>query len=371
MLDFTSAMYLGLPHASWSLRPWGQLSTGRPAALAELPCAQAVAGKLAALQGSECATLGPSTLHLFWDLFGILAAKALAIYMDGGVYPIARWGVERAAARGVPTQSFPHHNANALRGALRIDELRRRCPVVVTDGFCPGCGKAAPLAAYLELARRYGGYLVVDDTQALGILGETPNPDAPYGRGGGGSLRWCEVSGTELLVISSLAKGFGVPVALLAGSKKTVQSFEAHSETRVHCSPPSVAALHAAEHALTLNQQQGDTLRLRLAQLVSCFRNRLALVGFSAIGGLFPVQTLAPARSLDALTLHERMLRLGTRTVLRRAHTDGGPQISFLITARHSPGEIDRAIDALANAARNQRVKTIPSEASHETRMQL
>ena len=33
VLDFTSALYLGLQHPSRSLRPWRQFTTGAPAAL--------------------------------------------------------------------------------------------------------------------------------------------------------------------------------------------------------------------------------------------------------------------------------------------------------------------------------------------------
>src|SRR5574341_1890957 len=108
-----------MQHPSRSWLPWAQLTTGVPAALASPVIARTIAQKLAALQSCEAATLAPSTLHLFWDLFGILAKDAVAIYMDAGIYPIARWGVERAAARGVPVRSFPHHNAEALRRQLQ------------------------------------------------------------------------------------------------------------------------------------------------------------------------------------------------------------------------------------------------------------
>ena len=46
-------------------------------------------------------------------------------------------------------------------------------------------------------------------------------------------------------------------------------------ETRVHCSPPSVANIRAAAHALELNRTCGDALRLRLAGLVGRFRTAL------------------------------------------------------------------------------------------------
>ena len=150
----------------------------------------AVARELAALQGCQRGSLAPSTLHLFWDLFGMMAGPRWAIFMDEGLYPIGRWGVERAAGRGVPVTWFPHHDPAAL--LRRLDQLpARRRPVVVADGLCPGCGGAAPIADYLQIVRARGGLLILDDTQALGILGHSPGPHNPYGRGGGGSLRHC------------------------------------------------------------------------------------------------------------------------------------------------------------------------------------
>jgi 8-amino-7-oxononanoate synthase len=336
-------------HPSRSLRPWPRLTTGVPAALATPVSAVQVAQTLASLQGCERGVLAPSTLHLFWDLFGILSGDGVVIYMDAGVYPIARWGVERAAGRGVVVRCFAHHDSDALYHLLKRDAHRRTRPLVVTDGWCTRCGKPAPIAAYLAHAREFGGRLLMDDTQALGILGDGPDPDTPYGRGGGGLLRWFNIEGPDVLVVSSLAKGLGVPVAVLAGSEAEIRRFEAQSETQMHCSPPSAAVVHAVEHALALNRQCGDALRRRLAQLVHRFRNRLAKAGFSARGGIFPVQVLTPVAGIGIRTLHTRLLRLGVRTVLLRAHSGQGAELSFLINARHSPGDIDYAMEALAH----------------------
>ena len=348
MLDFTSSLYLGLCHPSCSLRPWSRLTTGRPAALAPPPNAREVAQVIAALQGCERGTLGTSTLHLFWDLFGILAAQRVAIYVDAGAYPIARWGVERAAGRGVPVNTFAHHDPGALQRFLRRDAWRPLRPLVVTDGFCPGCGTSAPIAAYLDQVRDFGGCLILDDTQALGVFGHSPGFDAPYGRGGGGMLPWSHIGGPDVLVVSSLAKAFAAPVAILSGNKAAVDRFESNSETRMHCSPPSIAAIRAAEHALAVNRDHGDALRLRLATLVSRFRRRTAQAGLCFSGGLFPVQTLAPLPGIDPAALHQRLLDLGIRTVLHRARNGHGARISFLIMARHGPEAIDSAVDALA-----------------------
>ena len=238
MLDFTSALYLGFRHAHDALPPWTQLTTGRPAALEPAPEAVVLAQDLAQLLGCERAVLVPSTLHLFWDLFDVLAHDRIAIYVDAGTYPIARYGVERAAAKGVPTSTFPGHDPAALASLLQRDRATGRRPVVVTDGLCTATGRTAPLADYLKLIRGWNGYLVVDDTQAFGILGANPAPAAPYGRGGAGTPACRALTGPGLIIGSSLAKGFGAPLAVLAGSAEVIAKFEGLSGTRVLSSPP-------------------------------------------------------------------------------------------------------------------------------------
>src|SRR2546429_601240 len=120
-------------HPSAALRPWGRLTTGAPAALGSPPETPRVEAALASLQGCERAALSPSTLHLCWDLFGLLSPGEVVIHVDAGAYPVSRWGVERAAARGVAARTFPHHDAAALRARLSQGERRTR-PLVLCDG---------------------------------------------------------------------------------------------------------------------------------------------------------------------------------------------------------------------------------------------
>jgi 8-amino-7-oxononanoate synthase len=350
VLDFTSALYLGLRHPSPSLRPWLELTTGKPAALEPPPDAGAVARELAKLQGCERGTLLPSTLHLFWDLFGVLARDRVRIYMDAGSYAIARWGVERAAARGIPVQSFPHHDAAAARELIERDRAAGGYPVIVSDGFCPKCGKAAPLDRYLDHVERRRGYLVLDDTQALGILGERPNAAVPYGYDGGGSLRHAGINSRRVIAGSSLAKGFGVPIAVLAGSAALVGRFEEQSETRVHSSPPAAPLIRAAERALMVNHVDGDSWRMHLLTLVRRLHLGLRRIGITAGRGLFPTVTIKPPRHLDAATLHGRLLQLGIRTVAIAGCRALGPRVALLVTVLHASSDIDQAVEAIGRA---------------------
>jgi 8-amino-7-oxononanoate synthase len=350
---FTSALYLGLAHGSAALRPWPRLTAGAPAALVSPAGSQPVARHLAALVGTEAAALGVSTLHLFWDLCGQLRRRPVRILFDRHLYPVGRWGIERAAAAGVPAAPFAHQDAAALSRRLANGPGLR--PVIVTDGLCPDCGRVPPLDRYLALAEAHGGWLLVDDSQALGLLGRSPGPGCPYGHGGGGTPVFRGIRGISsprLLLVSSLAKSFGAPIAMLAGAQETVRSFLDASETLVYSSPPSVAAIRAAEAALAVNRERGDELRARLADRVARFRRGLREIGLSAGGGLSPVQNLGISAGLDPAALQRRLQAAGVDAVLRRGKCRPGRFLTFLLRADQAPEEIDRTVEALARITR-------------------
>jgi 8-amino-7-oxononanoate synthase len=249
-IDFTSSLYLGMRHPSGVLTPFRQLTIGVPAAVRSPAQAEELGGSLARLMGCSAGILGTSTLHVFWDLFCVLCRPQSAILIVGEIYPIALWGIERAAAFGVPVARVGVHDPERV---LRRAQAWSHCgirPIIVTDGISFPEGRIAPLAPYAQIAAAHGGLLVIDDTQALGVLGSGPTARSPYGRGGGGSFRFHGLVGPHLVGVCSLAKAFGVPVAVLAGSRLMVQTFQAKSATRRHSSPPSMAVLAAAARAI-------------------------------------------------------------------------------------------------------------------------
>jgi 8-amino-7-oxononanoate synthase len=345
---FTSALYLGLAHGSGDLRPWPRLTAGAPAALVPPAGSRSVARRLAQLVGTEAATLGVSTLHLFWDLFGQLRRRPVRILADRHLYPVGRWGIERAA--DVPVSFFAHHKAADL--SCRLEHGPKLPPVIVTDGLCPDCGRVPPLDLYLALAEQHGGWVLVDDSQSLGLLGRNPGPGRPYGLGGGGSPAFHGIESPRLLCLSSLAKSFGAPLAMLAGSKEAVRSFLEDSETLVYASPPSVAAIRAAEAALAINRERGDDLRTQLAERVIRFRRRLREIGLSSGGGLSPVQNLEIPAGLDPITLWRRLQASGVQAVLRQGRCRPASFLTFLLRADQVPEEIDRAVEALVRSRR-------------------
>ncbi|MCJ8166190.1 aminotransferase class I/II-fold pyridoxal phosphate-dependent enzyme [Pontibacter sp. E15-1] len=347
MDDFTSALYLGLRHATTAIQPWQHLTTGVPAALYEPASHRHLASELARMQGLEKGVLAPSSLHLFWDVLGKLTKNTLVL-ADEKVYQITRWGLERAACRGVTVAYFAHHSPAGL-----VQQLQQHGPfrhlVVITDGWCPHCGRAAPLPAYLALARKHHGLLLLDDTQALGVLGDRPTRQCPYGAGGGGLLKWYGLRGQDIITVCSLAKGFGVPIAVLAGSTNRVNDFLKRSDTRVHCSPASAAHVQAALHALSVNRNKGDKLRRKLLQRVQLFKQLLAAQGLQTLGGFFPVQTLASTGGMAPQLLHQKLRERGIRALLLEPHAaTGTPVLAFCLSAAHTLSQLKRVAACLS-----------------------
>jgi 8-amino-7-oxononanoate synthase len=350
MLDFTSALYLGIRHPSQSLAPWSQLTTGKPAVLGSPPGSRALASALAELQGCERATLLPSTLHLFFDLFEVLRSEGMRLYIDAGAYPMARWGAERAASRGTLLRQFPHYDPVSAQHMIERDRASGLRPIILADGFCPECGRAAPLPEYLRCVIRDRGYVVLDDTQALGIWGQAPDQHNPYGSGGGGSLRLHNICSPNVIIGSSLAKGFGVPIAALSGGAKLISQFVRRSETRVHASPPSIAVLRAAHHALMVNAARGDAIRRHLAQLVTCFRKQNRGAGLSGPHGIFPVQAVASDPHRDPVRLHRMLRAAGVLTLVVHKRTAPVEKLLFVFTALHRIEDVAQATNILAAA---------------------
>ncbi|WP_338846015.1 aminotransferase class I/II-fold pyridoxal phosphate-dependent enzyme [Massilia sp. W12] len=347
MLDFANALYLGWRHPAHTLGGWAALTTGQPAWLAEVPGSRRLAAGLARLQGLPAATLCTSSLHLFWDLFGLLAHARCLILFDAACYPVLGWGVERAQGRGARVQRFAAHDAQALARHLQQARAQGWQAVIVSEGFTPALGRFAPLPQYAELAQQYGALLVLDDTQALGLF-DAPQAGHPCGVGGGGSVSRFGLQDAPVLVGSSLAKAFGAPLAALAGARELIAEFDMRAATREHSSPPNQAAVNAALRALTLNGTEGEARRQRLWRNLAHWRQGVAQLGLESGGGLFPQQTLLGP--WDWADLYRFLRRRGVRSLLRNAARG----LSFILNADHEREQIAFVLQLIADWLQRQ-----------------
>lgn len=343
-LDFSSALYLGMKHSSQELLPWSSLTTGTPAALKGPRIAQLMSAQLAQMMGAEAGLTFPSTLHLFRDLFNMLMEEDALFFIDNRTYPISSWGLETVIAKGATVVSFGYEGSSKLK-ELVMDRLRPgQKAVIVSDGWCTPCGIALPLQAYLSVLKPLGGLLVLDDTQALGVLGKKPTRQMPYGFGGGGVIPWLDIKDSGVLIGSSLAKGFGVPVAVAAGSYFWMKKLIQNSLSQIHCSPPSNAEFRAMQHAFQINTQNGDHLRQLLLNNVLFFKKALLSTGIDTSGGIFPVQMLKGISKEAAHYLLDRLSENGIQAVMVK-NNENASSACFILRADHTIKDIRQITD--------------------------
>jgi 8-amino-7-oxononanoate synthase len=112
-----------------------------------------------------------------------------------------------------------------------------------------------------ELKVTHPTLLIADDSHGLGITGS---------HGGGIYSQLQAPSGVEVLVVSSLAKAFGIPGGVILGSRERIQQIKKHPFFG-GASPASPAFLHALRHG-------GDLYREARAQLRRNIRHFRRLV---------------------------------------------------------------------------------------------
>ncbi len=339
MLDFSSSLYLGLNHATQQLDSWHSLTLGKPTSLEPTADYDELTRELEQLTGTKNMMLGTSTVQLLFDFAIWLQKKSVTFFLDEDCYPIAK-KVFIAVNHIGRTKILRHYDPGDLVRGLRSRLNPNKRPVLVIDGYSQVKGEICPLLQYCEVLERHHGILIIDDTQLLGVYGQDAQLDLPYGRGGGGAVKAIDCSYKNIIYVSSMAKGFGVPAAFLSTTGWNISDFLNQSLIINHCSPVSNAHSAAIKHALWINGNYGEQIREKIYKLVFQFKRRLAKVGIGTIGGNFPYQTVPSNYGLSAQKLYMYLQHKGIKTVLHEFKSSNTTAISFLITARHNLNDI-------------------------------
>lgn len=338
MIDFTSSLYLSMKHTTPEIATWKQLTTGMPAALYETSLSKKLGSHIANMQQLQSGIIAPSSLHLYYDLYEFLSNRKIIVFCDDKIYPVSKYGIEKLLLRNIPIYFFNHFNADHLRELAKQHMRKSYIPIILTDGWCPICGKPAPLHNYLSIITPRDGKIIIDDTQSFGILGKR-NDDFIYGYGGGGILQWQNIQNKNIITVVSLAKAFGVPIAAICGDKKFITAFKEQSGTRIYSSPVSIAHIYAAMHAIKINRYIGNVLRKKLWSNLLLLRNTLKNYGIKLRGGLFPFQSITGLTEDEAIYMHKQLVKQKLQTVLTESH-NSTPLVSFVIRSNHSAKEV-------------------------------
>lgn len=344
MLHFNRAHYL-------DMNPYPQqlttqpVATGMPAVLYESVQERALAAQLAAMQGQTAAVLGVSTLHLFWDWFEWMRQTSVHVFMARDTYPFIQLLAKRAF-NAQRLQTF-RNMAELAQQLVRITATS--AVMVVADSWSLRRNQPFAVNACLQLLAGRRAWLVLDDTQTLGLLGQNPSPQSPFGSGGGGILPWTGAAPEQVVLIASLAKALGTPVAVLSGNTAIVEHFRQQSHTRTYCSPPSPWVVEHALHALTQHAHLGEWRRRLLLGNIRYFQAQVHGLGLRLEGGVFPVQKLVFPHGWQCVAVCRYLRQRQVETVVTRTDC-GACALTVILRAGQRRDAIQHLVQLLRQA---------------------
>ena len=245
------------------------------------------------------------------------------------------------------------------RDVAHLDELLRAdtgggLRVIVSDSVFSMDGDLAPVADLVDVARRHGAVLVLDEAHAIGVLG-------PAGRGLAASL------GLEAdvdVIVGTCGKAMGTAGAFVAGSPELAEWLYNRARSFVFSTAPPPSLARTTRHAISLLED--GALQAELWHNVRHFAALLRARGWwhgEPLSTIFPL-VLGPEQ--DAVRLSEALLERGWFVHPIRPPTvpPGTSRLRIIITAAEDTATLD-ALDAdLADAAAS--LDLAPRSWSHE-----
>ena len=212
----------------------------------------------------------------------------------------------------------------------------RRIKMVISDGVFSMEGAIADLPGLLEICRKHGAVLVVDDSHGTGVLGAT----------GRGTAEHYGVLGEIDIITSTLGKALGGAAGgFIAGSEELIDFIaqRARPQLFTNALPCTVAAsAHAAIEYLEAHPERVTTLR----ENTRYFREGLLELGFKPLPGETPIipvivgETAAAIRA-SRLLLEEGVFVTGFGFPIV---PQGQARVRCQISAGHTREDLDQAL---------------------------
>ena len=219
-----------------------------------------------------------------------------------------------------------------------------RFKLIATDGVFSMDGIIANLSGICDLAEKYGAMVMVDDSHAVGFVGE-------HGRG---TPEYCKVEGRVDIITGTLGKALGgASGGYTCGRKEVVDWLRQRS--RPYLFSNTLAPVITATSLKVLDLiENGDALRDKLVTNSNHFRQQMKKLGFTLGGDSHPIIPVMLGDAKLAQEMAARMLEKGVYVIgfSFPVVPQGQARIRTQMSAVHSKRDIDRAVEAFAQTGR-------------------
>ena len=292
--------------------------------------------KLSDFLGMEDTILYTSCFDANTGLFETILDKEDAIISDSLNHASIIDGVRLCKA-----MRFRYANndmAELEKQLIAADEAGARNKLIVTDGVFSMDGVVANLPAICDLADKYDALVMVDDSHAVGFMGEN----------GCGTHEYHNVMGRIDIITGTLGKAMGgASGGYTSGKKEVIDWLRQRSRPYLFSNSLAPAIVSASIRMLDLLAESGD-LRNRLWENAAHFRTRMQEAGFTLAGADHAIIPIMLGDAKVAAEFAERALAKGIYVIgfSFPVVPKGQARIRTQMSAAHSREQLDQAIDA-------------------------
>jgi glycine C-acetyltransferase len=232
---------------------------------------------------------------------------------------------------------YDNNDMDQLELRLR-ESADARYRLIATDGVFSMDGVLANLKAICDLADQYGAMVMVDDSHAVGLVGN-------HGRG---THELADVMGRIDIITGTLGKALGGASGGYTSGRREVIDW-LRQRSRPYLFSNSLAPVIASATIRVLDMlESGDELRLRLEHNAARFRAGMDHAGFTLAGAGHPIVPVMLGDARIASEMAERLLAEGIYVIAFSFPVvpKDKARIRTQMSAAHSDDDIDRAIDA-------------------------
>ncbi|MGX5175190.1 glycine C-acetyltransferase [Aliikangiella sp. IMCC44653] len=235
--------------------------------------------------------------------------------------------------------------ADLEKQLIAANEAGARYKLIATDGVFSMDGFIADLKSICDLADKYDAMVIVDDSHAVGFIGEN----------GRGTHEYCDVMDRVDIITGTLGKALGGASGGYTSGKKEIIEW-LRQRSRPYLFSNTLAPVIAAASVKVLDLlESGNDLRQKLNENAQYFREKMSALGFELLPGEHPIIPVMLGDASLAKKFANEMLAEGIYVVgfSFPVVPKGQARIRTQMSAAHDKSHIDKAVAAFEKVGKN------------------
>ena len=231
--------------------------------------------KLSEFLGTQDTILYTSCFDANGGLFETLVSQEDAVISDELNHASIIDGIRLCKAK---RYRYKNNDMNSLEEQLQ-QAADARFRLIVTDGVFSMDGYIANLQGICDLAEKYDALVMIDDSHAVGFMGQN----------GRGTHEYCDVMGRVDIITGTLGKALGgASGGYTSGRKEIVEMLRQRARPCLFSNTVAPSIVAASLKVLEL-LNESNALRIKLFENTRFFREEMTKLGFDILPGTHPI----------------------------------------------------------------------------------